>query len=123
MTGEPDTWEPPARMSVPEIEATVGWDQKRYYGYDFAELSNNSFIKSEFNFRYRLAENHYASFIANYARLEGNVFRNLDLFQNIKSGYALGYSFNSFIGPVELKYSWSPETQQQYWLFNLGFWF
>ncbi|WP_299047248.1 patatin-like phospholipase family protein [uncultured Polaribacter sp.] len=94
-----------------------------FYGYDFAELSNNSFIKSEFNFRYRLAKNHYASFIANYARLEGNVFRNLDLFQNIKSGYALGYSFNSFIGPVELKYSWSPETQQQYWLFNLGFWF
>ena len=24
-------------MSVPEIEAIVGWDHKRYYGYDFAD--------------------------------------------------------------------------------------
>lgn len=94
-----------------------------FYGYDFAELSNDSFLKSEFHFRYRLSNKHYASFIANYGRLENNVFRDLDLFANIKSGYALGYSYNSFVGPIELKYSWSPETQQQYWLFNLGFWF
>ncbi|MGK0308335.1 MAG: NTE family protein [Urechidicola sp.] len=27
------------------------------------------------------------------------------------------------IGPLEIKYSWSPDTNQNYWLFNLGFWF
>ena len=93
------------------------------YGYDFAELSNNSFLKSELNLRYRFAENHYASFIANYARLDGNVFKDIDVFKDIKSGYAIGYSYNSLIGPIELKYSWSPDNKQSHWLFNLGFWF
>ena len=93
------------------------------YGYDFAELSEDTFLKSEFNFRYRFTNNQYALFIANYARLEPNVFKNLDLFTSIKSGYAVGYSYNSFIGPVEIKYSWSPDTNESYWLFNLGFWF
>ena len=93
------------------------------YGYDFAELSDKSFLKSEFHLRYALAEKHYASFIANYARLEGNVFKDIDIFQDIKSGYALGYSYNSIIGPIEIKYSWSPDNNQNYWLFNLGFWF
>jgi NTE family protein len=95
----------------------------RLYGYDFADLSDNSFLKTEFNFRYRIANNHYANFIANYARLEDNVFKDLDVFNDIKSGYAVGYGFNSLLGPIELKYSWSPDNNQNYWLFNLGFWF
>jgi NTE family protein len=94
-----------------------------FYGYDFAELSDNTFVKSEFNFRYAMADNHYAIFIANYGRLEENVFRDVKLFKNIKSGYAVGYSYNSLIGPLEIKYSWSPEINQNFWLFNLGFWF
>ena len=93
------------------------------YGYEFAALSNNSFVKSQFDFRYRVGKRHYFSVIANYARLEENVFENIDLFNNIKSGYALGYSYDSFLGPIELKYSWSPDTKKSHWLFNLGFWF
>ena len=94
-----------------------------FYGYDFAELSDNSFLKSEFKFSYSFAEKHYTSFIANYARLDDNVFESLDDFKGIKSGYAFGYSYNSLIGPIEIKYSWSPDTNKNYWLFNLGFWF
>jgi len=94
-----------------------------FYGYDFAELSDNTFAKTEFNFRYAVTDKHYAVFIANYGRLGDNVFRNIDLFNNIKSGYALGLSYKSLIGPLEIKYSWSPEIDQSFWLFNLGFWF
>lgn len=93
------------------------------YGYDFAELSNDSFLKSEFLLRYAVAEKHYATFIANFARLDSNVFKDIDIFKDIKSGYAVGYSYDSIIGPIEIKYSWSPGTQQSFWLFNLGFWF
>ncbi|WP_397444927.1 patatin-like phospholipase family protein [Polaribacter sp. R77954] len=93
------------------------------YGYDFAELSEDSFVKSEFLLRYAVAENHYATFIANYARLDSNVFKDIEIFKDIKSGYAFGYSYNSLIGPIELKYTWSPGTKQNFWVFNLGFWF
>lgn len=94
-----------------------------FYGYDFADLSNDSFVKSEFKIRYRFYKKHYVTAIANYARLDDNVFKDIEIFKNIKSGYALGYSYDSLIGPIELKYSWSPDTKKKYWLFNLGFWF
>lgn len=94
-----------------------------FYGYDTAGLNNQSFLKSEFNFRYRVYKNHYASLIANYARVENDVFEKGKLFSNTKSGYAIGYGLNTFIGPIEFKYTWSPDHKENYWLFNLGFWF
>ena len=39
------------------------------------------------------------------------------------SGYALGYSIETFLGPLETKYTWSPETKDSYWFLNMGFWF
>lgn len=96
---------------------------KVFYGYDFAALSGNSFLRSEFTLRYSLFKNHYVSFLANYARVEENVFRNIQIFDNSLSGYSLGYSLKTFLGPIEIKYSWSPDTSNHFWLFNLGFWF
>lgn len=94
------------------------------YGYEFAQLSDKSFLRSEFLVRYKIAKNNYATFIANYARVDENVFSDgKDLFEDVLSGYAIGYSLDTRVGPIEIKYSWSPENQQQYWLFNLGFWF
>lgn len=95
----------------------------RFYGYDFASLAGNSFLRSEFLFRYKLFKNNYVNFLANYARVDDNVFNDTNIFEDIMSGYALGYSVNTLIGPVEIKYSWSPDNQKHFWLFNLGFWF
>ncbi|APZ45994.1 patatin [Polaribacter reichenbachii] len=94
-----------------------------FYGYDFAELSDDSFLKTEVLLRYEFAEKHYASFIANFGRLDKNVFKDIDIFKDIKTGYALGYSYDSILGPIEFKYSWSPNHGESYFLFNLGFWF
>ncbi len=95
----------------------------RFYGYDFADLSGNSFVRSEFKLRYELFKDQHLSFLANFARVEDNVFKDIDIFKNSLSGYAAGYSLNTFIGPIELQYSWSPDTKVHFWLFNLGFWF
>ncbi|CAM1334409.1 patatin-like phospholipase family protein [Tenacibaculum aestuariivivum] len=96
---------------------------KPLYGYDSGALSNQSFLKSEFNFRYQLINKHYAVFIANYARIDENILSGGNVLNNTKSGYAMGYSLETFLGPLELKYTWSPDHNQKYWLFNLGFWF
>ncbi|MDX8552383.1 patatin-like phospholipase family protein [Tenacibaculum sp. 1B UA] len=93
------------------------------YGYDTGGLNNQSYLRSEFNFRYEVYKKHYAMFIANYARVEEDIFEDGDLFKNTKSGYAVGYSVETFLGPIELKYTWSPDHSENYWLFNLGFWF
>lgn len=95
-----------------------------FYGYEVAELSDKSFLRSEFLLRYELWKNNYATFIANYGRVDDNVFSDgRDLFEDVISGYAVGYSLDTRLGPIELKYSWSPDNKKQFWLFNLGFWF
>jgi len=93
------------------------------YGYDFGQVSETSFLRSEFLFRYKIISKNYFSFIANYARADTNVFDNRrNLFKDVLSGYAIGYSLDTILGPIEIKYSWSPENTDTYWLFNLGFW-
>lgn len=63
---------------------------------------------------------------ANYANINDNLYTSndlewLDLPQF--SGYAIGYGLESFLGPIEARYTFSPEIKQHYWFFNLGFWF
>jgi len=94
-----------------------------FYGYDINALSEQSFLKSTLNLRVGITEKQFVHFLANYARVDNSVLKGGDLFNGTKSGYALGYSINSIIGPIDLKYSWSPDTKKHYWYFNLGFWF
>jgi NTE family protein len=94
-----------------------------FYGYDINALSEQSFLKSTFNVRFGITEKQFVHFLANYARVENSVLNNGNLFNDTKSGYAIGYSVNSIMGPIDLKYSWSPDTNKYYWYFNLGFWF
>ncbi|TYP99934.1 NTE family protein [Tenacibaculum adriaticum] len=93
------------------------------YGYEIASLSDQSFLKSEFDIRYKVLDKHYATFTVNFGRVAENVFEKGSLFKDTKTGCALGYGVETLLGPIELKYSWSPDHSQKYWLFNLGFWF
>jgi len=94
-----------------------------FYGYDVADLNENSFLKSTFIIRKEFFKENYLSFIANYARVDDDLFNNLDLFKDTKSGYAVSYGVNSFLGPIEFVYAWSPDTKNNYWYLNFGFWF
>ncbi len=59
-----------------------------------------------------------------YIHVEDGIFETGEWFTSPDySGYALGYSLETFLGPIEAKYSWSPETKRGKWFFNLGFWF
>ncbi len=94
-----------------------------FYGYDVADLGENAFLKSALTFRYELFKKNYVSFTGNFARVDNDLFNAGAIFDDTKSGYAIGYGLDSFIGPIEMKYTWSPDTRQNYWFFNLGFWF
>ncbi len=94
-----------------------------FYGYDFAELNSNAFLKSTFTFRYEFLPKNYMLTSANYARVESDLFNKGKVFENTKSGYMVGYGLDTFIGPVEINYSWSPDHNQNYWYFNVGYWF
>ncbi|MDO9261604.1 MAG: patatin, partial [Flavobacteriaceae bacterium] len=93
-----------------------------FFGYGFADLSNNTYLKSALKMRYELFSKNYLMFTANAARVEKNVL-NSKLFDNTKYGFALGYGLDTFVGPVEVNFSWSPKTNNNHWYFNIGFWF
>ena len=95
-----------------------------FYGYDYISITGDSFVKGLLNLDYEIAKNHHLNFAANYANVADDIFVDGEWFTDPDySGYALGYSFESFVGPIEIKYSWSPEVDQGRWFFNLGFWF
>jgi len=95
-----------------------------FYGYDYIELSGDSFVKATVTLDYEIFKNHHLLFAANYSNIEDGIFKSGEWFTSPNySGYALGYSLETFLGPLEGKYTYSPDTGNGYWFFNLGFWF
>jgi len=84
----------------------------------------DSYLKSSLALDYEVFKKNHLIISANYANIENNLFDTLEWISLPKySGYALGYGLETIIGPVEVKYSWSPETHQGYTWFSIGFWF
>jgi NTE family protein len=97
---------------------------KQFYGYDFLSVAANSYIKVGGTVDYQFYKNNHLNFSANFANLDHNLFKSVNWITFPKySGYALGYGLDTAIGPVELKYSWSPENAKGYTWFAVGFWF
>lgn len=95
-----------------------------FYGYDYISIIGDSFVKGLVNFDYEFVKNHHLNISANYANVANDIFTDGEWFTTPDySGYALGYAFETIIGPIEAKYTWSPETSQSKWFFNIGFWF
>jgi len=95
-----------------------------FYGYDFLSIMGDSYLKSSLALDYEVFKKNHLIISANYANIENNLFDTLEWISLPKySGYALGYGLETIIGPVEVKYSWSPETHQGYTWFSIGFWF
>ena len=95
-----------------------------FYGYDFVSLAGDSYLKSSLSIDYEIFKKNHLNFSANYANIGKDLFDTLDWISMPNySGYALGYGLETIIGPVEVKYSWSPETNKGYTWFSIGFWF
>ena len=95
-----------------------------FYGYDYISLTGNSFVKGTISLDYQIFKKNHILFASNFGNVEDDLFETGEWFTDPDySGYSLGYSLETFLGPIETKYSWSPETKQGNWFFNLGFWF
>jgi NTE family protein len=94
-----------------------------FYGYEVGDLNDVGFVKSALTIRYEIFRKNYISFMGNFSRMGGDLWNGGDIFGDTRSGYSFGYGVNTIIGPIEVNYSWSPETKNKIWYFNLGFWF
>src|SRR5690606_5210385 len=95
-----------------------------FYGYDFLSISGDSFVKSTLTLDYEIFSKNHLNFAFNMANVGDHLFGTTDWLSTIDyTGYAVGYALETFIGPIEVKYTWSPETSNNVWFFNVGFWF
>ncbi|WP_317041889.1 patatin-like phospholipase family protein [Winogradskyella sp. PC-19] len=97
---------------------------RSFYGYDYVSVVGNSFVKADINLDYELFKKHHIMLSGNFANIDNNIFDDGEWFSAPDyTGYALGYSLETFLGPIEAKYIYSPEVYESYWFFNVGFWF
>ncbi|WP_386128189.1 patatin-like phospholipase family protein [Winogradskyella litorisediminis] len=95
-----------------------------FYGYDYLSIVGNSFVKGDFTIDYEIFEKNHILLAGNYANIGNNIFDDTTWISTPDyTGYALGYSLETFLGPIEAKYTFSPETKESHWFFNVGFWF
>ncbi len=95
-----------------------------FLGYDFLSLGGNSFIAGTIQLDYEIFRKHHINISANFANAGERIFSSSEWFTKSNySGYALGYGMQTVIGPIEAKFTYSPDTGNTYTMISVGFWF
>ncbi|TQD36914.1 patatin-like phospholipase family protein [Haloflavibacter putidus] len=97
---------------------------KPFYGYDFLSISGDSYIKASLELDYEIFKKNHLIASYNIANAEDDIFRTTEWISTPDyTGFAIGYGLETFLGPLEAKYSYSPERAESEWFLSLGFWF
>jgi NTE family protein len=95
-----------------------------FLGYDFISLTGNSYVKAHVRADYEIFNKNHITLEANWANIDNDIFESGEWFTLPDyTGYALGYGVETFLGPIQAKFSYSPEQRKSVWYFNIGFWF
>ncbi len=94
-----------------------------FYGYNVADMTDSAFLKSALTIRYEVFKKNFVSFTGNFARVDSDLWNSGSIFADTRSGYAVGYGLSTILGPIELRYGWTPDNNQDFWNINVGFWF
>jgi NTE family protein len=93
-----------------------------FYGYDFLSVSGDAMVKFLVDVDYEIFPKNHLSFHTNLASIDNGLFDNTDWITKAQyTGYALGYGIETFLGPVELKYSFSPQLDSSEVFVVVGF--
>ncbi|WP_432412076.1 patatin-like phospholipase family protein [Rasiella sp. SM2506] len=92
------------------------------YGYEALTLRGNTYLKSSLIFDYEIFRKNHINIGANIANIGDNLFENGGWIDGVdNSGIFLGYGLETFLGPIQLKYAYSPERDASVWYVSAGF--
>ncbi len=95
-----------------------------FLGYDFITLTGDSYVKAYAAADYEIFDKNHITIEANWANVDNGIFETGEWFTLPDyRGYGIGYGIETFLGPIQAKYSYSPEQRKGIWYFNVGFWF
>ncbi|MEM7185980.1 MAG: patatin-like phospholipase family protein [Bacteroidota bacterium] len=93
-----------------------------FFGYESLSLRGDTYLKSTLTLDYEIFKKQHINVSANIANVGDQLFERGEWIDGIDySGYALGYGLETFFGPIEIKYAYSPERKTDEWHVNVGF--
>ncbi|QIE60084.1 patatin [Rasiella rasia] len=93
-----------------------------FYGYEALSLRGDTYLKTGLTFDYEIFRKNHINIAANISNVGDNLFENGGWIDGIGySGFALGYGLETFFGPIQVKYSFSPEREVNEWYVSAGF--
>ncbi|QAA83259.1 patatin [Aequorivita sp. H23M31] len=93
-----------------------------FLGYEAISLRGNTYLKSSITFDYEIFRKNHINVGANIANVGNDLFEKDQWIDRIGySGFSVGYGLETLLGPMELKYSYSPELKQNTWFVALGY--
>lgn len=97
-------------------------NEVEFVGYDFMEYTGDSYVQASTRLDYRFYKNNHFYVQANIANIGDGIFENNEWIGEVEhKGFGVGYGLDTFIGPVELLYSWSPDVEKNYLFITAGF--
>ncbi|GHC45470.1 patatin-like phospholipase family protein [Ulvibacter litoralis] len=92
------------------------------YGYEALSLRGNTYLKSSLTLDYEIVRKNHINVAVNIAKVGDDLFTSGNWIDGVDySGYAFGYGLETFFGPIEIKYSYSPERDKGEWYVSGGF--
>jgi len=92
------------------------------YGYEALSLRGNTYLKANLTLDYEFYLKNHLNLSANIANIGDDILTRAQWIDRIDySGYAVGYGLETFLGPMEVKYSYSPQRDIGEWYVSAGF--
>lgn len=93
-----------------------------FLGYEALRLRGNTYLKSSLSLDYEIFRKNHITLSANIANVGDDLFETGEWINEIDySGFALGYGLETIVGPIEVKYAYSPERKDGEWYVTAGF--
>ncbi len=95
-----------------------------FYGYDFISIGGDGYVKADVLLDFEFHKKNHINIGANIANASYDLFTTGEWLSSPEfTGYAIGYGLETILGPLQLKYTYSPEIKVNEWFISLGFWF
>lgn len=92
------------------------------YGVEALTLRGDTYLKSAITLDYELVKKHHLNITANISNVGDGLFETGEWIDRINySAYVIGYGLETFLGPLQLKYAYSPEMKKGEWHVSAGY--
>jgi NTE family protein len=93
-----------------------------FYGLEALSDRGDTYLKTNITLDYEIFPKNHINAFVDIANIGDNLFENGDWIDGIDyTGIGIGYGILTFLGPLEIKYAYSPQIKNGFWHIAAGF--